>query len=86
MDPVTIRGPGEDTWGGLDVSVLHIQTKTMLNAHTLSMCKYAYKCLACTFVSINCVTQNMLDSFLGHSHINVTPQQIKQMGTEFKMS
>lgn len=26
--------------GGLDVSVLHIQTETMLNAHTLSMCKY----------------------------------------------
>lgn len=41
--------------GGLDVSVLYIQTKTMLNARTLSMCKYPYKHLTCTFVSRNCV-------------------------------
>lgn len=33
-----------------------------------------------------CVTQTVLDSFIGYSHINVTLQQIKQMGTEFKMS
>ena len=33
-----------------------------------------------------CVTQNMWDSFIGYGRINVTLQQIKQMGTEFKMS
>lgn len=39
--------------GVLDVSVLHIQTETILRAHVLSVCKYPYKHLTCTFVSPN---------------------------------
>lgn len=41
--------------GVLDVSVLHIQTETILSAHVLSVCKYPYKHLTSTFVSPNCV-------------------------------
>lgn len=62
--------------GGLDVSVLHIQTETMLNAHTLSMCKYP---LQASDIHI-CVTKLCYIEHVGvinWSHINVALQQTK---------